>query len=504
MPKINIDLNQEIPDKPKTRPKIFWKKISIASLIIALIVLAILSSSLAFSNIGWVKDMGELSFLGRVSRLIGAGDRDVKGEKDDKINGLIIGMGGKNHEGGTLADTIILASYKPSTNQVAMLSLPRDLSIKTEKYGWSKINAVHAYAERDNPGQGVKYMITVLNELLDTDIHYYVTVDFNGFEKVIDEFGGVDVYVERNLIDYQYPIRGKEYVYPIENRYEILKIDQGVHHFDGATALKYARSRHALGVEGSDFARAKRQQKIITALKDKILSASTLFNPKRLNSLLSAYQDHINTNMEIWEMLKLAQMGKDLDINNVISHTLSDAPNNFLYSQIINGAYVLLPKAGDFSDIKVLWNNIFYTEGEPLKPTISREYLEAQQKKQATSTLDSKDSEAELKNQNTSPATSTLPAIVEQNENATIEIQNGTWVEGWASKEKAKLTAMNLDVIKTANAVKHDYTQTIIYDLSGGQYPKTAAKLAGIYSVEVISDNITINSAADFVIILGQ
>ena len=82
-------------------------------------------------------------------------------------------------------------------------------------------------------------------------------------EKLIDEFGGVTIDVERDLVDPEFPIRGKEYVFPIENRYEILRINAGVQHMDGELALKYARSRHALGIEGSDFARSKRQQKIL-------------------------------------------------------------------------------------------------------------------------------------------------------------------------------------------------------------------------------------------------
>ncbi|MEI6627123.1 MAG: LCP family protein, partial [bacterium] len=347
---------------PKTKRP--WKKIILLIITIALIGSFFSFLSSLFSDNGLIRSLAKLNLFSQFTQLITNKNLPLMGAENDRINILVMGIGGKNHDGGTLADTMFLGSYKPSTKQAALMSIPRDLWVKTDRFGYSKINAINAYAEAKNPGSGGQATLDVVNKLLDTKIPYFITIDFDGFERVIDEFGGVDIYVDRDLIDYQYPIRGKEMIFPIENRFETLNIKKGQHHFDGAMALKYARSRHALGAEGSDFARSKRQQKIITAMKEKIVSLDTLFNPSKLNSLLTAYNEHIVTNLQLSDLLQLAQWGKDIDQTQITSVALSDAPNGFLYADNLNGAYVLLPNVSDFSEIKNVWNYIFYKNQE--------------------------------------------------------------------------------------------------------------------------------------------
>lgn len=503
MEKLEVDFlsKNDEPTLP-SRPKRNLKKIIASIIIITIVILAVFSSSIVFSNEDLAKGLSKFNLIGQLGRLIGAGDKQLIGEDNDRINILLIGMGGKSHEGGTLADTIILGSYKPSTKQVAMMSIPRDLYIATEKYGKVKVNAVNAYAERDNPGSGGETLAKALSDLLGEEIKYYVTVDFDGFEKVIDEFGGVDIDVERNLIDYEYPIRGKENVFPIENRYETLYIEKGLQHMDGETALKYARSRHAIGIEGSDFARSRRQQKILAALKDKIFDVKTFFSPRKINSLLNAYQDHIITDLEVGEMVRLAQIGKDIDTTKIINQTLSDAADNFLYSSMINGAYVLLPKGGSYDTIAKLWQNIFYIDGDsPLATNI-----------QTTNPENDQDDIKPIKNDEKATSseeqlvTAPEPATADyKTEKATIEIQNGTWVTGWAGQERTKLENLGLKVLKATNAINHDFKATIIYDLSDGAYLATAAELEKIYGSKINSTAPTnISSTADFLIILGK
>ena len=489
--------------EPYRRPKRKYnlKKIIASVVIVIIILLAVFSSSIVFSDENLIKNLGKLNLLEQVGRLIGAGSKDLIGEKDDRINILLIGMGGKNHEGGTLADTIILGSFKPSTNQLAMLSIPRDLSVKAAGYDWIKINALNAYAEKKQAGSGGREMAKVLSELLETDITYYVTVDFSGFERLIDEFGGVDIEVERDLIDNEYPIRGQEDIFPIANRYETLYIKKGWQHMAGELALKYARSRHALGAEGSDFARSKRQQKILVALKEKVFSLGTFLNPKKINSLLKAYNENIYTNLEIWQLLRLAQIGKEADTSKIISHTLADGPSGLVYPQIINDAYVLLPKDGNYQAIRMLWKNIFSAGSEFLTTPGKTSALPPTTTTTATST-----SQIKSLASTTPTATPTLlPAADYKKESATIDIRNGTWATGLAAKERASLEKKGFEVIAAANADNHDYAKTLIYDLSKGQNPGTAAELAKIYGVKPTSSlPISLTSEADFLIILGR
>lgn len=508
MPRVNIDL---LPDNSFRQPKKInknhyqkscksrfkgWLFIFLALIIIGL---AIFSCSSIFSDSNLVQNLSKFNFFKQIGRLVSLGDKSLQGEKNDQINILIIGMGGRNHEGGTLADTIILGSYQPSTKQAAIMSIPRDLGVPTENGGWIKINAVHAYAEKDEPKSGGRVVAETLSKLLEDDIHYYAVVDFDGFERLIDEFGGVDIDVERDLIDYQYPIRGKEDVYPIENRFEILRIAKGQQHMGGELALKYVRSRYALGIEGSDFARSRRQQKILAALKDKIFELNTIFNPKRINGLLSAYNDHINTNLEIWEMLKLAQFGKDIQTDRIINRSLDDGPEGLLFSRIMNEAYVLLPLGNNYDLIRQRWQTIFSNESqeEAARQASFLRNIALQEAAMASSTKAAATSTEDLLNENPSDKTY-------QDENAEIEIQNGTLINGLAGKEKINLTDKGLTVIKIGNATNQEHAKTIIYNISG-KNPLTARILMGIYNVETITQiSAETTSQADFLIILGM
>lgn len=477
--------------KPPRAKKHFIRNTILSLLIVIIVFVAVFSSSIIFYDENDINS--GFNIFRELSRLLTSGNRDLTGENQDRINLVLMGMGGSTHQAGNLADTIIVASFKPSTKQAAMMSVPRDLFINHPRFGQVKINSVYAYAEASEKGTGGYEMMKALENILDEEFHYFAAVDFTGFEKIIDEFDGVDIEVERDLIDYSYPARGKEDVYPIENRYEYLEIKKGLQHMDGSLALKYARSRHAQGIEGSDFARSQRQRKILTALKEKALSYSTLFNPRRLNSLLKTYNNHIKTNLEVWEMLRLYQLGKDISAENIINQGLDNSPGGLLYADSINKMYVLLPHNNDFSTIKKIWQYIFYID-EKDKQKAAKEGLS-----QAAPASQS----PEKQNDNNQKQEEKLTDY--QLEAASIEVQNGTWLAGFANREKEKMEEAGLIVSEAKNADRHDYVKTVIYDLSDGDFPATASKLASIYNrPPTTTIPLMLDSSADFVIILGE
>jgi len=486
---------ERIADSAPLTPRPTWKKL--LSIVIILIVIGglVFSSSIVFSDASLVRNLSKLNLFGQFGKLIASQDRQLIGESQDRVNLLLIGVGGKNHEGGTLADTIIVASIKPSTKQVALMSIPRDMSAPTKSGGWIKINAVHAYAERDQEGSGGDALRQTLSSMLGLDIPYYATVDFDGFEKLIDEFGGVDIEVDRDLVDYQYPIRGREDSYPIESRYETLSIKKGPQHMDGSTALKYSRSRHALGGEGSDFARSKRQQKIITALKDKISSASTFINPNLINGLLETYHENVETNLALWEMLRLANIGRDVDMSQVINHGLSDGPQGLLHAEIRNGAYVLMPDGGNFNAIRTVWTDIFNPSSTP--PVVAKPTITITDQVPTSTDVQIDDDEATTTPDTVNNASSNLTA--------TIEIQNGTFVTGWAGREQSRLITAGLKVTTVGNSAARDYHQVTIY-YTNTDAIDTIKKLTELYPgakvTSTIPTGITLNT--DILLILGQ
>lgn len=369
-----------------------------------------------------------IPILGQVKHLAESADRELKGEDRDRINILLLGVGGKNHDGGQLTDTIMIASYKPSTKQIALFSIPRDLAVPIENMGWRKINTINAFAEGREPGSGGLASSQSIGHLLDEPIDYYVRVDFDGFEKIIDQVGGIDVMVDNTLDDYSYPIRGLEDDPNYNNRFEHLHVDAGWQHMNGELALKFARSRHGVGGEGTDFARARRQQKILEAVREKVLSVNTLFNPKKVTGIIGELNTNISTNLKIWEIIKLFGLVKNVKGDSIINQVLDNSPSGLLVDSVgDNGAYILSPRSGDFSEITYLFANLF---GTP----------------KSENDKESKKSKEEIK----------------------VTVLNGTWINGLGSRLAVDFEQDGIDVVEIGNSSRHNFEKTVIYDLGYG------------------------------------
>ncbi len=233
-------------------------------------------------------------------------------QENGRTNVLLLGIGGGNHDGPNLTDTIILASINWQKDTVTLISIPRDLWVPSIPQAVKKINEAY------NLG-GLSTGEKVVEEVTGQPVDYGIRLDFQGFVKGIDQIGGVDVNVARNLDDYHYPISGEEdnvcehtqedlqafvATSPAELeqwdffpcRYKHLHFDAGQQHMDGETALEFARSRHGAGVEGSDFARSARQQLVIEAVRGKLIS-SALLSPGKVIGLYDIIKSSIDTDI---------------------------------------------------------------------------------------------------------------------------------------------------------------------------------------------------------------
>jgi LCP family protein required for cell wall assembly len=349
---------------------------------------------------------------------------NAENDNETRINVLFLGMGGVGHEGPYLTDTLILGSFDTKTKKAALLSIPRDLSVYVPEYEWRKINHVNSFGEEKNPGEGGKFTKEFISELLDINIHYYVRMDFDGFIKLIDDLGGVDVYVDESFTD---PL------FPTDNyKYQTLSFKKGWQTMNGERALQFSRSRHGTGNEGSDFARSRRQQKIIMALKDKIFSFNTLLSPGKIAALLNSARQNIQTDFEVWEMIKFANLLRGVKSNEIVRHSLDSGTGGLLTERIYEGAYLLEPRTGNFDEIKNFVKNIF---------------------------------DPQLKQVN-------FPGV-----KINIEIQNGTNIPGLANHINESVIKSGFNVVKIGNAKTRDYQKTVIYDFSNGKYPKELAEL---------------------------
>ena len=195
---------------------------------------------------------------------------------NNRVNILFLGIAGADHEGPNLSDSIVVVSYDLKGNHLAPISIPRDV--------WSealqdKINSAYAYGEAKKKGAGFILAKAEVETIIGQPIHYGAAINFDQFEELIDFLGGVEVNVENSFVDKEFPISGKENDLcgggddqEYKCRYKTVSFTKGVILMDGQTALNFVRSRHAEGPEGTDFAREKRQQKAMDAIKNKLIS----------------------------------------------------------------------------------------------------------------------------------------------------------------------------------------------------------------------------------------
>ncbi len=429
-----IQRNSPQTKKPKSKRKKLFK-LSSFLLVFSAILFLVFSSQVLVSKQSSTSWFSRLPIIKQIRHLAESADRQLKGEDKDRINILLLGMGGKNHDGGYLTDTIIITSIEPSSNKVSMISIPRDLAVPIEDMGWRRINSVNAYAEAEETGSGGLAISQAVSDLLNIPIDYYVRADFQGFINIVDELGGAEVDVKNTLDDYRYPVMGREEAEDWDSRFEHLHVDTGLQTMDGELALKFARSRHGINGEGSDFARARRQQLIIQAVKDKAFSLSNIFKPSMIANIISEFSEHVDTNLKIWEILKLKDIVSKVSKENISSRVIDNAPNGLLTeTRSEAGAYLLVPKSGDFSEVQYFVHNIFAEAPKELKEEVEQEM-------------------------------------------ATIEVRNGTWINGLASKIALDLEKYGFTVVRIGNSSRQNFQKSVIFDLSYGEKEKSLSIL---------------------------
>jgi anionic cell wall polymer biosynthesis LytR-Cps2A-Psr (LCP) family protein len=273
-------------------------------------------------------------------------------------------------------------------------------------------------------------------------------MDFDGFKKLVDEVGGIDVNVEKSIVDPYYPDdrsgRSGNITY---------RVNAGEQHMDGSAALKYARSRYTT----SDFDRAKRQQVIIKALKEKALSVGIMANPAKLSAIMNIIGDHFRTDMQLWEMERFMDLMKDVNTQEIAHRVLDNTPEGLLKDGNMNGAYVLMPRAGNYNykEIQALAHSIF------MEPYIAKE-------------------------------------------NARIEIQYPSKKSAIAKQVETRLKEFGYNVVALVPSGAGDSSETKIIDHSKGNKPYTIQLLKNRFKDAKMLSESNPRSDVDIVIVLGD
>lgn len=389
----------------------------------------------------------------------------LKGEGQGRVNILLMGRGGGNHDGPDLTDSMMVVSIDPVNHTSTLLSLPRDLWVNVPSAGVMKLNSVweageFQYIGKVAPGStnpkaitaGFNMVDQTVGQVLGIDISYNVLVDFQAFQQAVDSVGGVSVNVPADLVD---PTMAWE------NNNNPVLAKAGQDEFNGKQALIYVRSRET----SSDFARADRQRSVLVALKGKIETLGTLSNPVKLSGLMSAFGNNVATDLSLKNAQRLYTIVKEIkgaDISSIglDGGTIAAASTPYVQTGNINGQSVVLPKAGlfQYGDIQT------FVRGQLKDPYILKEH-------------------------------------------ASIEILNGTQTPGLASAMATQLQSYGYNVTKVGNTPSNNWLKTTVVDLTGGKDKYTKHYLEQRFNVTAansLGDNTIPTNGANFVIIIGN
>ncbi len=293
-----------------------------------------------------------------------------KQKSDKTIYILLTGRGGWKHDAPDLTDTLIIAWINPINQSISMLSVPRDLYVQypgsTRKW---RINGIYEANLNAWEDIAIWKLKEKLWEVTGREIDYYLNVDFQGFIEIVDTLGWVELTLENNFVDYEYP-DGSWW-------YKSFILRKWTWNLDGEVALMYARSRHST----SDFDRSLRQQKIISSLRTKVWELWYFKDRKKIVELYNIFTQYIETDMSLANMVSIGLEIRSWDETKTISFNLNDtcysgsttcAAGWFLYLPIrdyFGGASVLLTKWSDvnnldeFEDIIAFSDLIYDTPG---------------------------------------------------------------------------------------------------------------------------------------------
>lgn len=402
------------------------KKIAIIVIICVLLLFGGVFAWKAGSVFGRVSS-GKGNILSDIVKSLPGTQAQLKGEADGRINVLLLGMRGEGVDGGgLLADTIMVLSIRlpeeeGASPEASLVSIPRDLYVTVpDTNDRQKINAVHYYGEQKGEGMGMEYMKRIVSEISGQTIHYAVTIDFAGFEQLVDAIGGIEIALDEPFIEteqfhepqvcdpsvYTVPMLNEKGQQLYECKYSknprssmkdvvptwdpyplcvnkpdekvgvfkvmvqyplcynndeecggIFKLEAGENHLDGETALCYVRSRYG----STDFDRARRQQDVVRIIKQKALSAGTLTDFSKINALLDSLGDNARTDMEGWEMKRFFDLYTSLGDAIIEQKVLENSEGGLLYHPENSpswAGYILLPRGDNYDRIQALFRGL--------------------------------------------------------------------------------------------------------------------------------------------------
>lgn len=436
--------------------------------------------------------------IGVIADAIGA--KDLRADRPTPVvfNGftaLIIGVDdrAKSNNTAVRSDTLMLLRVQPRTGRISLLSIPRDTRVLIRGRGQGKINAAYAYGYMhpqelyaDNVSQqeaGMALSAETVEEFAGIRAFYYrvdyvIQLNFAGFAGLIDAFGGITVDVPKRIVDDTYPTAD----------YGVMRVEfaAGPQHLDGATALIYARTRHA----DSDFGRIQRQQQVVQALIAAVRRTSIVQWWRIINDAPQIVGGSIRTTMPMTNPMMiaawLATLGQ-VDTQRIPSLQISPKT---MPRYTVDGTD-LLWDATDVQRVTTAWLQAAGASVDPTRAPISSDLMT-----QARATVDDswRDSTNYLRAMLGLPITEGA---------ATVQVFNASRVQGAAQRISDQLGSLGLVTAVPGDVLGDIATTTIIYDVNN--HPQQTASIVKLIPAKIVQGKLPANiiSSADIVIVVG-
>jgi len=257
----------------------------------------------------------------------------LSSKNTEPVNILALGRPGQGYSGQDLTDTIIIAHLDPAQEKSLLISLPRDLLVKTNHNQLTKINSLYHLT-------GIEELKQKITEITGLNIDYYILVDLVVAQEIIELVDGLNVYVPQDINDPFFP--GPNY------SYQTFNLAAGWRYLDGPAALRYIRTRYTS--PNGDFDRMARQQQVITLLKQKVLEFNLLWDLATYLKMFNSLKNNIETDLGILELKNLWTIARNTKADQITHLVIDKKETNLLRGdQVPFGqqmASVVYPQAG--------------------------------------------------------------------------------------------------------------------------------------------------------------
>lgn len=349
-------------------------------------------------------------------------------------------------------DTMMVVNIDPVRMRAGVLSIPRDLWVSIPGFSEQRINTANSLGDSAGyPGGGPALAAETIEQNLGIDIDSYVRINFDVFTSVVDLVApnGVEICVQETIDDPTYPDAGYGFIH--------VHFDPGCQRLDAEHLLQYARTRKT---QGGDFDRARRQQEVIRALMGEVLSAGGISNfVGQASRLWEELSNSIVTDMSLEDLLSLASLAQEIDMDTVAFNTIDNMAVSFATTS--TGDQVLIP---NYAAIRTLIQETFSPQGELTESDLRQRY---------------------------------------ESENASIVLYNNTDVAGLARTTQEWLLSQGVSVADVGNMPESNNNNTTIRMYTDKPYTaRYLASLLGLSNDRIVrsSDGLT---SADIMVVLG-